>query len=359
MDYTSAYSDPNLYNDGSGRGAVINPPIAQPMTGQMNMSSLRPGGGMPGAVPPGFMPQQPMQGMGMGMRAAAGYGQEEEVVEEDYLSGLFDGENLSENFKQKARTVFEAAINQRVTFLEAHIVQAAKELMQEQTEAAKEVIEEATSSSTENLVEHLDQYLNYVINEWMTENQVAIERGLRTELAENFINQLKDLFESSFIDVPDEKYNILDDMYGANSELQEALNSTIAENMQLRNEITARLCAEAFIEQTSDLADTEIEKLASLAEGIEFDSVNQYKQKVAILKETYFNGNSSNINESTNRTYLSENVGSYVSTDSSNTIMDSVVGAISAMQRNKPKATQNSERLTSLINPGIVQDNFI
>ena len=148
-------------------------------------------------------------------------------------------------------------------------------------------------------------------------------------------------------------------MYGANSELQEALNNTIAENMQLRNEITARLCAEAFIEQTSDLADTEIEKLASLAEGIEFDSVNQYKQKVAILKETYFNGNSSNINESTNRTYLSENVGSYVSTNSSNTIMDSVVGAISAMQRNKPKATQNSEKLTSLINPGIVQDNFI
>ncbi len=357
MDYTSAYSDPNLYNDGSGKGAIINPSIAQPMTGQMNMSTLRPGGGMPGAVPPGFMPQQPMQGMGMG--AAAGYGQQEEVVEEDYLAGLFDGENLSEDFKQKARTVFEAAINQRVTFLEAHIVQAAKELMQEQTQAAKEVIEEATSSSTETLVEHLDQYLNYVISEWMTENQVAIERGLRTELAENFINQLKDLFESSFIDVPDEKYNILDDMYGANSELQEALNQTIAENMQLRNEITARLCAEAFIEQTSDLADTEIEKLASLAEGIEFESVDQYKQKVAILKETYFNGNSSVLAESSNRTYLNENVGSFVSTDSSNSIMDSVVGAISAMQRNKPKPAQNAEKLTSLINPGIVQDNFI
>lgn len=357
MDYTSAYSDPNLYNDGSGRGAVINPPIAQPMTGQMNMSSLRPGGGMPGAVPPGFMPQQPMQGMGMG--AAAGYGQQEEVVEEDYLAGLFDGENLSEDFKQKARTVFEAAINQRVTFLEAHIIQAAKELMQEQTQAAKEVIEEATSSSTETLVEHLDQYLNYVISEWMTENQVAIERGLRTELAENFINQLKDLFESSFIDVPDEKYNILDDMYGANSELQEALNQTIAENMQLKNEITARLCAEAFIDQTSDLADTEIEKLASLAEGIEFDSVDQYKQKVAILKETYFNGNSPVLTESSNRTYLNENVGSFVSTESSNSIMDSVVGAISAMQRNKPKPAQNAEKLTSLINPGIVQDNFI
>lgn len=355
MDYTSAYSDPNLYNDGSGRGAVINPSIAQPMTAQSNMASLRPGGGMPGAIPPGFMPQQPMQGMGMGAAA----GQQEEVVEEDYLADLFDGENLSEDFKQKVRTVFEAAINHRVTFLEAHIIQAAKELMQEQTQAAKEVIEEATSSSTENLVEHLDQYLNYVISEWMTENQVAIERGLRTELAENFINQLKDLFESSFIDVPDEKYNILDDMYGANSELQEALNNTIAENIQLKNEITARLCAEAFIDQTSDLADTEIEKLASLAEGIEFDSVDQYKQKVAILKETYFKGNSPVITESTNKTYLGESVGSFVSTDSSNNIMDSVVGAISAMQKNKPKAAQNAEKLTSLINPGIVQDNFI
>ena len=329
------YASTQLYQDASGKGAVIGTvPVGN--NAQGNMSSLS-----PGAKKKTKKEQEPQQ---------------EDV---DYLESLFDGENLSEDFKFKAKTIFEAAINERVSMIEAHILEAAKELVQEQSEAAKEVVAESTANTANNLVEHIDGYLNYVVEEWVEENQVAIERGLRTELAENFINQLKDLFESSFIDVPDEKYNILDDMYGANSELQEALNSTIAENMQLRNEITARLCAEAFIEQTSDLADTEIEKLASLAEGIEFDSVDQYKQKVAILKETYFNGNSSVLAESSNRTYLNENVGSFVSTESSNNIMDSVVGAISAMQRNKPKATQNAEKLTSLINPGIVQDNFI
>ena len=357
MDYTSAYSDTNLYNDGSGKGAIINPPIAQPMTGQMNMSSLRPGGAAMGNVPQGYAPQQPQMG-GMG-GMYAGMGGQEEVMEEDYLNSLFDGENLSEDFKFKAKTIFEAAINERVAFIEAHIVQAAKELMAEQTEAAREVVQETTSHSTEALVEHLDQYLSYVINEWMQENQVAIERGLRTEIAENFITQLKDLFESSFIDVPNEKYNVLDDMYAANSELQESLNRTIAENVQLRNEVTARLCAEAFIEESTDLADTQVERLASLAEGIEFDSVDQYRQKVALLKESYFGQTAPKTQQPIQSGFLTENSGSFVATDSANPIMNSVVQAISTMQRNKPRQTQNSERLSELINPGIVQDNFI
>jgi len=357
MDYTSAYSDTNLYNDGSGKGAIINPPIAQPMTGQMNMSSLRPGGAAMGNVPQGYAPQQPQMG-GMG-GMYAGMGGQEEVMEEDYLNSLFDGENLSEDFKFKAKTIFEAAINERVAFIEAHIVQAAKELMAEQTEAAREVVQETTSHSTEALVEHLDQYLSYVINEWMQENQVAIERGLRTEIAENFITQLKDLFESSFIDVPNEKYNVLDDMYAANSELQESLNRTIAENVQLRNEVTARLCAEAFIEESTDLADTQVERLASLAEGIEFDSVDQYRQKVALLKESYFGQTAPTTQQPIQSGFLTENSGSFVATDSANPIMNSVVQAISTMQRNKPRQTQNSERLSELINPGIVQDNFI
>ena len=361
MDYTSAYSDTNLYNDGSGKGAIINPPIAQPMTGQMNMSSLRPGGAAMGNIPQGYAPQQPQMG-GMGGMGGmyAGMGGQEEVMEEDYLNSLFDGENLSENFKFKAKTIFEAAINERVAFIEAHIVQAAKELMAEQTQAAREVVQETTSHSNEALVEHLDQYLSYVINEWMQENQVAIERGLRTEIAENFITQLKDLFESSFIDVPNEKYNVLDDMYAANSELQESLNRTIAENVQLRNEVTARLCAEAFIEESTDLADTQVERLASLAEGIEFDSVDQYRQKVALLKESYFGQNAPTTTQySTQSGFLTENSGSYVATDSANPIMNSVVQAISTMQRNKPRPAQNSEKLSELINPGIVQDNFI
>jgi hypothetical protein len=327
------------------------------MTGQMNMSSLRPGGAAMGNFPQGYAPQQPQMG-GMG-GIYTGMGSQEEVMEEDYLNSLFDGENLSEDFKFKAKTIFEAAINERVAFIEAHIVQAAKELMAEQTEAAREVVQETTSHSTEALVEHLDQYLSYVINEWMQENQVAIERGLRTEIAENFITQLKDLFESSFIDVPNEKYNVLDDIYAANSELQESLNRTIAENVQLRNEVTARLCAEAFIEESTDLADTQVERLASLAEGIEFDSVDQYRQKVALLKESYFGQTAPTTQYSPQSGFLTENSGSYVATDSANPIMNSVVQAISTMQRNKPRPAQNSEKLSELINPGIVQDNFI
>lgn len=361
MDYTSAYADTNLYNDGSGRGAIVNPPIAQPGTEQINMGSLRPGGSVGAVQSQGYMAQQPMQSPTMGMYAGMGQQEQEEedVMEEDYLNSLFNGENLSEEFKFKAKTIFEAAINEKVAFIEAHIIAAAKELMAEQTQAAKEIVQETTSTSTEELVEHLDQYLSYVINEWMQENQVAIERGLRTEIAENFINQLKDLFESSFIDVPNEKYDILDDIYAANAELQNSLNNTIAENVQLRNEVTARLCAEAFIDQTSDLADTQVEKLASLAEGIEFDSVDQYRQKVALLKESYFGRNTPAVQQPQNAGFLTENSGSYVSTDSSNPIMNSVVQAISNMQRHKPKAAQNSEKLAELINPGIVQDNFI
>lgn len=362
MDYTSAYSDTNLYNDGSGRGAVVNPPIAQPGIEAMNMGSLRPGGNVRANYQGGYAPTQQTPSGGMGGFAGIGqYNQEqdaEEMQEEDYLSSLFDGENLSENFKFKAKTIFEAAINERVSFVEAHIFQAAKELISEQAEAAKELVSESSAEINNTLVEQVDGYLNYVITEWMQENKVAVERGLRTEIAENFISQLKNLFENSFIDVPNEKYDILDDIYNANSELQESLNSALHENMQLKNEITARLCAESFIEQTSDLADTQIEKLATLAEGIEFNSVDQYKQKVSLLKESYF-GNKQNFSSTNSPQYLNEQSSSFVSIEESAPIMNSVVDAISVMQRHKTKSVSNSERLLELINPGIVQDNFI
>lgn len=267
------YSSTQLYMDAEGKGAKIAEPIADPGA----------------AVVPQYLKPLAQQQM-----------QEEDV---DYLANLFDGENLSEEFKLKAATIFEAAINEKVSIIEQHILQA-----------AKEVIEEQVIAQQENLVEHVDGYLNYVISEWMEENKVAIENGLRTEIAENFINGLKDLFETSFIDVPQEKYNVLDDLYAANSELQENVNGLIKENMTLKNEITARLCAEAFIEESSDLADTQVERLASLAEGIEFSNIEQYRQKVALLKESYFgNGNkeTKTSNEITTPVDLNESV-SYV-----------------------------------------------
>ena len=271
--------------------------------------------------------------------------QEEDV---DYLASLFDGEELSEDFKKKAAVIFEAAINEKVSILEQHIL-----------EAAKEVIQEQTVTQQEALVEHVDGYLNYVISEWMEENKVAIERGLRTEIAENFIYGLKSLFESSFIDVPDEKYNILDDLYESNEDLQNNVNELIKENISLKNEITARLCAEAFIEQSQDLADTQVEKLAKLAEGIEFTNVEQYKEKVALLKESYF-GSAASDNTQTTNSFSSNQVslnedgsGSFVSSGEANPVMENIVNAITVINKNRPARPMLKSPTDSPINSRI------
>ena len=290
--------------------------------------------------------------------------QEEQV---DYLANLFDGENLSEDFKLKATTIFEAAINEKVSIIEAQII-----------EASKEIIEEQAAAQHANLVEHVDGYLNYVISEWMEENKVAIERGLRTEIAENFMSGLKQLFETSFVSVPEDKYNLLDDLYAANAELQESTNNLIKENMALKNEINARLCAEAFIEESAGLADTQVEKLAKLAEGIEFSNVDQYRQKVALLKESYFNGgvkeepkqvvqNKSVAAEpqqfaSRMMTMLSEDTGSFVASDVDQPAMENLVNSLSALNKGKSKKINENvaaDRVRSLLNSGTVQDNFI
>lgn len=326
----AAYSDPRLYQDATGKGAMIAQPIADPKRA---------------VIPQYFVPlaqqgQQPLKD------------DVQHSDEVDYLASLFDGEELSEEFKEKAKTIFEAAINEKVSIIESYIIQA-----------SKEIIEEQLTTQQDNLVEHVDNYLSYVINEWMEDNKVAIERGLRTEIAENFMMGLKDLFESSFIDVPEEKYNILDDLYTANEELQENANALIKENIQLKNEITARLCAEAFIEEASGLADTQVEKLARLAEGIEFADVNQYRQKVALLKESYFGSKKidQDVNQTSNQIALTEDSGSYVSSNQteSNPIMENIVNAITAINKSRPSKpafkTMNDsavvDRIQSIMNP--------
>ena len=328
------YQSTKLYMDATGKGAKVAEPVAT------------------NAVIPQY--QKPL----------AQQVQEEQV---DYLANLFDGENLSEDFKLKATTIFEAAINEKVSIIEAQII-----------EASKEIIEEQAAAQHANLVEHVDGYLNYVISEWMEENKVAIERGLRTEIAENFMSGLKQLFETSFVSVPEDKYNLLDDLYAANAELQESTNNLIKENMALKNEINARLCAEAFIEESAGLADTQVEKLAKLAEGIEFSNVDQYRQKVALLKESYFNGgvkeepkqvvqNKSVAAEpqqfaSRMMTMLSEDTGSFVASDVDQPAMENLVNSLSALNKGKSKKINENvaaDRVRSLLNSGTVQDNFI
>jgi len=330
------YSSTKLYMDGLGRGAQIAPTIADAIQSLKNKQTV--------AAKETAVTANLQDGV-------------------DYLASLFDGENLTEDFKLKAETIFEAAINEKVSLIEQNILAA-----------AKEVIEEQVASQQDMFVEQVDGYLNYVITEWMEENKVAIEKGLRTEIAENFIHGLKSLFETSFIDVPQEKYNVIDDLYDANSELQENVNNLIKENIQLKNEITARLCAEAFIEESAGLADTQVEKLAKLAEGIEFSGVDQYKQKVALLKESYFGSNreesapiadkKSYAQQASRMVSLTEDTGSYVGTDVDNAGMENIVNTLSVLNRNKARTQKldevtASDRVRSLLNSGTVQDNFI
>jgi hypothetical protein len=209
-------------------------------------------------------------------------------VKED-MEVLFDGEDLSEEFQEKATTIFEAAISTRVN-----------EIEDELREDHDTVVSESVESIRKELTERLDDYLGYVVEEWMETNELAIERGIRGDIAENFIHGLKGLFESCYVDVPNEKYDLIDGMATKIEQLEGQVNEEMENNISLRKEVLEHRCEEVFNETTEGLVDTEVEKLRSLAEGVEFESEKQYKDKLNILKESYFdksNPESSNYDE--------------------------------------------------------------
>jgi hypothetical protein len=185
--------------------------------------------------------------------------------------------DLSEEFKDKAATIFEAAVKTRI---------------QEQTKILEAQYEEKLSAETETvkeaMVEKVDSYLNYVVEEWMKENELAVERGIRTEIAEDFITGLKDLFKEHYIDVPEEKYNVLDDLTNQNKKLEEKLNEQISKNVDLSKEVSSSAKAKAINEVASDLADTEKEKFEKMAENVEYDSADKFREKLETIKESYF-----------------------------------------------------------------------
>ena len=185
--------------------------------------------------------------------------------------------DLSEEFKDKAATIFETAVKTRI---------------QEQTKILEAQYEEKLSSEKETMKEAMgekvDSYLNYVVEEWMKENELAVERGIRTEIAEDFITGLKDLFKEHYIDVPEEKYNVLDDLTNQNKKLEDKLNEQIAKNVDLSKEVSSSAKAKAIDEVASDLADTEKEKFEKMAENVEYDSADKFKEKLETIKESYF-----------------------------------------------------------------------
>ncbi len=213
----------------------------------------------------------------------AGYKMEQaDNSEESYdvkadVDALVGDSDLSEEFKNKAATIFEAAIKSKVK----------AETVKLEEEYAKK-LEENTESQKAELVEKVDSYLNYVVEEWMKENEIAIERGIKGEIAEDFISGLKKLFEDHYIDVPDEKYNVLEDQATKIDTLEKKLNEEIEKNVELHKHNGDLKRQDIIDEMSTDLADTAKEKFDGLVESVEYSTEKDFRNKVETLKESYF-----------------------------------------------------------------------
>tara|TARA_B100000287_G_scaffold265610_1_gene249843 strand:+ start:221 stop:1273 length:1053 start_codon:yes stop_codon:yes gene_type:complete len=197
-------------------------------------------------------------------------------IEED-VNALLGGEDLSEDFKAKAKTIFEAAINTKV----AEVKEALEAQYQEQL--ADRLVE-----ATEELKERVDSYLEYVADEWVNENELAIEQGLKTEMTESFLGGMKSLFEEHYVTIPEDKYDVLESMVEKLDDMETKLNEQIEKNIGL-NKRLAESSADSILTQVSEgLAQTQKEKLASLSESVEFESEEEYREKLETLKESYF-----------------------------------------------------------------------
>jgi len=207
---------------------------------------------------------------------------EDEEVKEDFdieddVNALLDGEELSEEFQLKARTIFEAALRSKVSEI--------KESIEDQY--ARALVEEVEEIKTE-LNERVDSYLEYVADEWFTENCLAIEQGLKAELTESFIQGMKGLFEDHYVEIPEDKYDVLDSMVEKLDEMETKLNEQIEKNVSLNKRLSESVADGIFEQVSGGLAATQKDKLASLAESVEFESESEYRGKLETLKESYF-----------------------------------------------------------------------
>jgi len=204
--------------------------------------------------------------------------EEKEINVKEHVDALVAGDDsLSEEFKQKAATVFEAAIKSKV-----------KEIAEEIEADYNKKFEEETSKAKDELVEKVDSYLSYVVEEWMKENELALERGIKGEIAEDFISGLKKLFEDHYIDVPDEKYNVLEDQASKIEELNKKLNESVARNVELSKENGKHIRQSIIDEASKELAETQKEKFNKLAEEVDYKNEEDFRTKVSTIKESYF-----------------------------------------------------------------------
>ncbi len=201
-----------------------------------------------------------------------------EINVQEHVDALMSGEgDLSEDFKKKAATVFESAVKSKV-----------RDEVTRLQENYENEIEEGIKSNKAELTEKVDTYMNYVVEEWMKENELAVERGLKGEIAEDFIAGLKQLFEDHYVDIPDEKYDVLQAQSDKIAELEEKVNKSIEESMEYKKSNDTLTREKVISESTSDLADTEIEKFKELTEDVDFGNEEDFRSKLDTLKESYF-----------------------------------------------------------------------
>ena len=208
---------------------------------------------------------------------------EEEVIDvEEDINALISGEELSEEFQEKARTIFEAAIRTKIAEI--------KEEMKSEYEQA--LVEEVAAVKAE-LSERTDAYLEYVADEWMSENQLAVEHGLKTEMTESFLSGMRGLFEDHYVTIPEEKYDVIHSMVEKLDEMEDKLNEQINKNVALNKRLSESVADVILADVSEGLALSQKEKLASLAENVEFESESNYREKLETLRDSYFSNNSS------------------------------------------------------------------
>ena len=251
---------------------------------------------------------------------------EEETVEEtvevnieDDVNALLGGEELSEEFREKAKLVFETALNSKVAEVQEALEAKYQETLEEKIEAEKA-----------SLSERVDSYLEYVADEWFNENALAVEQGLKTDMTESFLEGMRGLFEEHYVSIPEEKYDVLESMVEKLDDMETKLNEQIEKNINLNSRLGESV-ADGIISSVSEgLASTQKEKLASLAESVEFESEESYREKLETLKESYFTSQVSPTAKSEN---LSEGVDSAEGAESHSNAMNAYLKSISAFKQ--------------------------
>ena len=251
--------------------------------------------------------------------------EEEEIVEEEEIDveadvkALLEGEELSEEFQNKARTIFEAAIKSKLADV--------KESVKAEYEA--QLVEEVASIKSE-LEERVDAYLEYVADEWMADNQIAVESGLKTEMTDSFLTGMKSLFEEHYVSVPEDKYDVIESMVDKLDEMEGKLNEQIEKNVALNKRLAESVSDVVFAEVTDGLAQTQKDKLAGLVDNVEFESETAYREKLNTLRESYFPTQKAQRNQTEN---LTEEAGSPVETTKHSPSMEAYLKTLTRVSK--------------------------